>query len=623
MKNIKCFFVFAAIFFCTIFFCFSQENESGKLIVDGLVYGYNHDPSTKFLQRGKQIILEGTLEGVSINISENGKSIYNTKTNKKGEFLLKINLGKTYKVELSKRGYTKSILIIDVKSVPLNIAANGMRFSSAELILNSFQSKDTSQINTPYGKLYYHPRSKFMDFEANQPVRKKGLLTRDDEPDTHVSLMKRAVLKNKNFVQIEKKYIQEKEKEKKYLSDTILKTHINSEFSLKPIVGIENLSADKIISRESEIHKAKEQLDQDKLNSSTSYDSLLISQRETLLNSAMSELLLAKKVIELQKKDISIQKKLLFYSVCCMMLLIGFVFFIFFHYREKRKINILLKERNKKIMDSINYASRIQKSILLPENEIKKILPQSFIYYQPRDIVSGDFYWFAEVDDAHLLCEPIENKDEPISTSNSRLIIVAAVDCTGHGVPGAFMSLVGNSLLNEIIHEKHIVQPDSILKSMHTGVLKALHQKEEVSLIQDGMEMSLCVINLEKKSIEFAGAMNPIYIVKDSIVSIIKPDIQAIGGRGAGARKNSEVEFTKQLIQIEKNMSVYMFTDGFADQFGGPENKKFNTAQFKNLLLEIQSMDMGLQKQAIEKTIKKWKGDFKQTDDMLVIGLKF
>ena len=462
-----------------------------------------------------------------------------------------------------------------------------------------------------------------MDFEANQPVRKKGLLTRDDEPNTHVSLMKRAVLKNKNFVQIEKKYIQGNEKEKKHLSDTIFKTHINSEFSLKPIVGIENLSADKIISRESEIHKAREQLDQDKLNSSTSYDSLLISQRETLLNSAMSELLLAKKVIELQKKDISIQQKLLFYAVCCMMLLTGFVFFIFFHYREKRKTNILLKERNKKIMDSINYASRIQKSILLPENEIKKILPESFIYFQPRDIVSGDFYWFAEVDEAHLLCEPIVNKDELLSTSNSRLIIVAAVDCTGHGIPGAFMSLVGNSLLNEIIHEKHIIQPDSILKSMHNGVFKALHQKEGVSLIQDGMEMSICVINPDKKHIEFSGAMNPIYIVKDNIVHMIKPDMLAIGGRSFRTRKNTEVEFTKQIIPIEKNMSVYMFTDGFADQFGGPENKKFNTTQFKNLLLNIHSMDMEMQKTAIEETIKNWRGDQKQTDDMLVIGMKF
>lgn len=623
MKNIKYFLVISVAFFHSLSFCFSQENDAGKLIVDGQVYGYNHDPSNKFLKRGKQIILEGTLDGVSINISESGKSIFNTKTNKKGEFLLKINLGKIYKVELSKRGYTKSILIIDVKSVPANIAANGIRFSGAELILNSFHSKDTSQINIPFGKLYYHPRSNFMDFEANQPVRKKGLLTRDDEPNTHVSLMKRAVLKNKNFVQTEKKYIEENVKEKKHLPDTIIKTQIKSEFALKPIVGIENLSPTDIIQRESEIHKAIEQLDLDKMNAGSFLDSLIINEREALLNSAVLELSLAKKLIALQKKDISTQKKLLFFAICFVFLLIGFLFLIYKHYREKRKTNILLNERSKKITDSINYASRIQKSILLPENEIKKILPQSFIYYQPRDIVSGDFYWFAEVEAGRLSSEPIEKNDQLLSTVDSRLIIVAAVDCTGHGVPGAFMSLVGNSLLNEIIHEKHIIQPDSILKSMHSGVFKALHQKEEVSLIQDGMEMSICVIDLEKKYIEFSGAMNPIYIVKDNIVHVIKPDIKAIGGRSFGTRKNTEVEFTKQIIPIEKNMSVYMFTDGFADQFGGPENKKFNTAQFKNLLLNIHSMDMDMQKSAIEETIKNWRGDYKQTDDMLVIGMKF
>ncbi|MES2397578.1 MAG: SpoIIE family protein phosphatase [Bacteroidota bacterium] len=623
MKNIKCFFVISFLFFFSLPFCFSQENITGKLVVDGQVYGYNHDPSNKFLQRGKQIILEGTLEGVSINISESGKSIYKTRTNRKGEFLLKINLGKIYKVELSKPGYTKSILLIDVKSVPASTAANGIRFSGAELILNSFHPKDTSQIDLPFGKLYYHPRSNFMDFEANQPIRKKGLLTRDEEPSTHVSLMKRAVLKNKNFIQTEKKYIQENVKEKKQLPDTIFKTHIKSEFALKPIVGIENLSSDNIIQRESEIQKAMEQLDQDKRNASSFQDSLIMNEREALLNSAVLELSLAKKLIALQKKDISTQKKLLFFAICCMFLLIGFVFLIYKHYREKRKTNILLNERSKKITDSINYASRIQKSILLPENEIKKILPQSFIYYQPRDIVSGDFYWFAEVEEELSFNELVKKNDELISTVNSKLIIVAAVDCTGHGVPGAFMSLVGNSLLNEIINEKHIIQPDSILKSMHSGVLKALHQKEEVSLIQDGMEMSICVINLDKKHIEFSGAMNPIYIVKDNIVHIIKPDIQAIGGRSFGTRKNTEVEFTKQIIPIEKDMSVYMFTDGFADQFGGPEHKKFNTTQFKNLLLNIHSMDMEIQKLAIEETIKNWRGDYKQTDDMLVIGMKF
>ncbi|MES2284217.1 MAG: SpoIIE family protein phosphatase [Bacteroidota bacterium] len=629
MKNIKCFFVISFVFFCSLPFCFSQENVAGKLVIDGLVYGYNHDPSKKFLQKEKQIILEGILEGVSITITENGKSIYTTRTNRKGEFLWKIDLGKVYKVELAKPGYAKNILIIDVKSVPANIGANGIRFSGAELILNSFHSKDTSQINIPFGKLFFNPRTKFMDFEANTQIKKKGLLGRQDETNTHVSLMKRAVYKNKNIISPPKALIPKNRKEKGSLVDSVIPqintaiNTFNSKFKLTPSAGIEYLSPINLAIRESEINSAREALDQDKLNSSTLQDSLLINEREALLSSAIQELSLAKMVIELQKKDISIQRKLLFFAICFMLLLIGFLLLIYKHYREKRKMNILLNEKNKKITDSINYASRIQRSILLPENEIKKLLPQSFIYYEPRDIVSGDFYWFAEVEEGRISNEPIEKNPELHQSSESKVIIIAAVDCTGHGVSGAFMSLVGNSLLNEIINEKHIIQPASILKLLHNGVLKALHQNEDDALSQDGMEMSICLIDLEKKYIEFAGAMNPIYVVKDNNVTIIKPDAHAIGGKSLGARKNTEVEFTKQIIPIEKNMSVYMFTDGFADQFGGLENKKFNTPQFKNLLLDIQSMDMGMQKLAIEVSIKKWKGDLKQTDDMLVIGMKF
>lgn len=622
MKNKLYFFVFSLVFFCSGTFCFSQENEAGKLVLDGLVSGYNHDPSKKFLQKEKQIIFEGSLAGVSINISENGKSINNTRTNKNGDFLLKVNLGKVYKVELSKPGYTKNILIIDVRSVPSDISANGIRFSGAELILNSFQSKDTSQLNIPFGRLYYNNRSGFMDFEANK-ISKKGGGTKHDEINTPVSLMKRAVSKNKNVLPAENKISLKKETEKKYLNDTTKYRKINSQFKLKPSIGIENISAGNITNRETEIQKAREQLDHDKLNTSTLQDSLIINEREALLNSAVLELSLAKRMIEMQRKDISVQRKLLFFAICCMLLLIGFLFLVYTYYREKRKTNILLNKKNKKITDSINYASRIQKSILLPENEIKKLLPQSFIYYQPRDIVSGDFYWFAEVDEGRNNGASIEKKMDTVQNPTSKLIIIAAVDCTGHGVPGAFMSLVGNILLNEIINEKHIIHPSSILKLLHAGVLKALHQKEQDSLSQDGMEMSLCLINLEKKYIEFSGAMNPIYIVKDNTVTIIKPDAQAIGGINLGRRKNIEVEFTNQIIPIQENMSVYMFTDGYADQFGGLNNKKFNSSQFKNLLLEIQSMEMLMQKKAIEQAMINWKGLNKQTDDMLVIGLKF
>jgi serine phosphatase RsbU (regulator of sigma subunit) len=356
------------------------------------------------------------------------------------------------------------------------------------------------------------------------------------------------------------------------------------------------------VSRELKIKNARKQLEEAKLTMITREDSLLIREKENLLNKAGTDLNTAKRLITLQKEEISNQRKLLFWSTGSMILLSIFLFIIYIQYKENRKTGVLLKEKNKKITNSINYAKRIQQSILPQENEIQKLLPHSFVFYQPRDIVSGDFYWFSE----------LENK-----------IIIAAVDCTGHGVSGAFMSLIGNTLLNGIINEKRIVDPSSILSLLHSGVLKALHQEEGDTQSQDGMEMSLCVIDNEKRMIEFAGAMTPIYIVNENILDVIQPDSKEIGGINSAARKNKKNEFTTTQIPIKKNMCVYMFTDGYMDQFGGEENKKFNTLKFKSLLLDIQDMDMDKQKQAIEKAMKDWKGDYRQIDDMLVIGIRF
>ncbi|MGQ0827787.1 MAG: PP2C family protein-serine/threonine phosphatase, partial [Bacteroidota bacterium] len=310
----------------------------------------------------------------------------------------------------------------------------------------------------------------------------------------------------------------------------------------------------------------------------------------------------AKKIIALQKLQIESQRKLLLLSVCCLVLLSAFLFIFFFHYKEKRTINMLLNEQHKKITDSINYAKRIQQSILPRESEIQKIVPQSFIFYQPRDIVSGDFYWFSQVE---------------------KKIIIAAVDCTGHGVPGAFMSLIGNTLLNEIINEKRVTDPASILSLLHLNVLKALHQREGEVQNQDGMEMSLCVIDNENKLIEFAGAMTPIYVVKNGLVNVIQPDTRGIGGINAAIQKGEKVEFSTKQIPIEKNMCLYMFTDGYMDQFGGPKNKKFNAPMFKKMLLYFQALDMESQKSGMEEIMKNWRGDHRQIDDMLVIGIRF
>lgn len=594
MKNRLLFLFFLAVLPC--FYLSAQTDKEGVLLIDGVVYGYNHDPSKGFLKKEKQIVLEGSLSQVSIDVFSDDKSIYKAKTNKKGEFLIKLNLGKIYKVEFSKGGYTKSVLLVDTKVIPKKIPSESIKFIGAEIILNSFKVKDTAQANLPYGRLFYNIRENCIDFEPNQ-ISKKGLFTKHDDQGTPIYLMRRSVNKNKDNLKVQQKSIK-----KDSVATENDESGFFSDFDLDSLPDIEQLTENNIKLRESEIENARRQLEEDKMYMITRADSLLIKERERSLNNAIVELANAKKLIALQKLQLDTQRKLLFLSVCCLVLLSAFLFIFFFHYKEKKSINVLLKEQNKKITDSINYAKRIQQSILVPENEIQKILPRSFIYYQPRDIVSGDFYWFSQVD----------NK-----------IIIAAVDCTGHGVPGAFMSLIGNTLLNEIINEKGVTDPASILNLLHLNVLKALHQLEGEAQNQDGMEMSLCVIDHSNKTIEFAGAMTPVYVVNKGAVSVIQPDTRGIGGINAATQKGEKIEFTTKQIPIEEHMCLYMFTDGYMDQFGGPNNKKFNAPMFKKMLLYFQVLDMEAQKSGMEEIMKNWRGDYRQIDDMLVIGIRF
>ncbi len=225
---------------------------------------------------------------------------------------------------------------------------------------------------------------------------------------------------------------------------------------------------------------------------------------------------------------------------------------------QKNEVSLqkeIVEKQKEKIIDSITYAQRIQQSILIEESEIRNYLPNSFIYYLPKDIVSGDFYW----------CSVIENK-----------IILAAIDCTGHGVPGAFMSMIGNSLLNQIVNEKNITQPSEILRLLNIGVYNALHQEKTGTLSRDGMDVAICCIDYKNNELQFAGAQNPLFIVSNNHVTIIKADKQTVGGGTLTHKGNPlEIKYTNHSIVLEKNMCIYLFSDGYMDQFGGEERKKF------------------------------------------------
>jgi len=271
--------------------------------------------------------------------------------------------------------------------------------------------------------------------------------------------------------------------------------------------------------------------------------------------------------------------------------------------KQAAQLNITnseLEKKNIQIMDSINYAKHIQDAILPTEHEFSKYLPDSFIYFRPRDVVSGDFYWFSIVDD---------------------LIVVAAIDCTGHGVPGAFMSMIGNTLLNEIINDKRITRPDIVLNELHIGVSNALRQTGEDSESEDGMDMALCCIDVANKKILFAGAKNPMYVIKDRKLNIIKADYHSIGE--IPIKKEIKVRFTLKEIAIEPDTAIYMFSDGYMDQFGGTRDTKFNTPQFNELLINNFDLPMKEQKRVLDEAMKKWQGTTKQIDDMLVMGFRF
>jgi len=266
--------------------------------------------------------------------------------------------------------------------------------------------------------------------------------------------------------------------------------------------------------------------------------------------------------------------------------------------QELESKNLIIESKNANITASINYAERIQRSMLPQISQIKDILPQSFVFFKPRDIVSGDFYWLA----TH------ENK-----------IIIAAVDCTGHGVPGAFMSMLGDTLMNQIIKVQHTFSPDQILSQMHEGVSSTLRQEETAN--RDGMDMAICVIDKSEKIIEFAGAKNPLVYFQNNEVHEVRGTSIPIGGRGR-LRKEIEINFEKTQISFDVPTICYIFTDGYEDQFGGQEGRKFMKRNFINLLHRIHEKDFEEQKHILAQNMTDWQAHRSQVDDMLVIGFR-
>ncbi len=256
-----------------------------------------------------------------------------------------------------------------------------------------------------------------------------------------------------------------------------------------------------------------------------------------------------------------------------------------------------IESQRKELTDSLHYARRIQNALLPPDEELDMLLPSYFILNKPRDIVSGDYYWLAHKD----------NK-----------VVVAVADSTGHGVPGAFMSILGVAYLNEILNQAVAIKANEILNQLRGQVIKSLHQTGKKDETRDGMEIALCVVDFKSRKLQYSGAFRPLYLIRDNVLKEFKGDSMPIG-----IYDYEESSFKNVELIFKENDIIYMFSDGYVDQLGGPDRKTFRSRNFKQLLINIHQKPLYEQKGILEKEYEEWRHGIEQIDDIMVMGIRF
>jgi serine phosphatase RsbU (regulator of sigma subunit) len=327
--------------------------------------------------------------------------------------------------------------------------------------------------------------------------------------------------------------------------------------------------------------------------------------------------------IKIQLATLEKQKIILYFILFVLLLLSFLVYYIYRGYKIKKEANIRLEEKNrtisaqkdeiekqkdvaeaqrdqiayqkKHITDSIMYAKRIQ-TALIPSLELFSDKLEHFVLYKPLAIVSGDFYW--------------------VSSKDNIQVIIAA-DCTGHGVPGAFMSMLGVTMLNEIVNEKHIIMPDQIIENLRQGIIKSLKQVVDEDTVKDGMDIAVCVVDFKENILWFAGANNPLYLIRGGELIHYRPDKMPV------AIHYKMQPFTLHKIELRKGDAFYIFSDGYSDQFGGPKEKKYMSGQLKETLVEMSGKPMLQQGERLNEIFEEWRGDNPQVDDVTLIGVRY
>ena len=588
------------------------QRKPNQLYIDGTVLGYDLDPQTFW--KKEKVEIQGSLSEVTLDIKNStGKTVLSVKSDKGGAFGAHIPIGDTYKICYSKSGYSNSAIQIDLKNIPQDIANSGLLLTNIELILNENETDKAEDNGKVLAKIAYNIGSKEftvagVEFDSNERLFKKL------ETSTPVNLLKGSIAKNKEnnrkIINHSTTVSNNVESGSSENNTQQISTNVNntepahtslfSKSKLSKIDSWKNLSKVDLDKRSDELKSAWKQLEQDKLIAVTEEDFLLIQAREEMLIAAEKELEAARLFIGEQEGRLKTQGYLVTAMTILFLFMLGFIFILIRSIREKKKSNFELDKRNKKITASIKYAERIQKSILPSDEQFGALLPNSFVFYKPLDVVSGDLYWISEV---------------------NGVVVIAAIDCTGHGVPGAFMSLIGNTLMNQIVNEKKVTSPAEILTLLHEGIVSSLRQDSDEESAQDGMDMSVCSINKKSNEVLFAGAMNSMFVANKDSITEVSANLRGIGGV-MRRRKKAETKFTEQKVDVSKGSMIYLFSDGYMDQFGGANKEKFNIARFKTVLTEIQDLKPNQQKEKMEKAINEWKGSCDQIDDMLVIGAR-
>ena len=340
---------------------------------------------------------------------------------------------------------------------------------------------------------------------------------------------------------------------------------------------LEKLSADQEVVKikYNQEYETKKQLD-----SLKHLDEILVQQAET---KAKEEEIKTQKIIE----------GVLFVGI---ILVIGFLGLVYKQLNTTKKQKLVIEEKQQEITDSINYAKRIQDAMMTSSVYLKDTLPKSFIFFKPKDVVSGDFYW--------------------IYKDQQENIFFTVADCTGHGVPGAFMSMIGTSLLNEIIIEKGIMDTDKILFEMRTQIIKSLNQEEEGAQ-KDGMDISLCKLNMKNKTVEFSGAHNSLIHISEDELKTYRGDHQPVG-----LLLGDKKPFTKHKVKLKKDDMLYIYSDGYQDQFGGEKGKKYMAAKFKKQLLKMSKETEEQQLVMLDQEFSSWINNYEQIDDVCVMGVR-